>query len=414
LKKPVLSAMIAHGTVHMIEVTFAAVLIYVGQEFDIGLTALGSLATAGTVLFGGTAIVAGFLSDKLGEKKLIARSLFVAAILSFVVAWSPNLYVLSVSLLLLGAIIGLYHPPGTAMVAIMAANRGSGLAKHGVAGNIGLATSPALAVFIASTFGWRISYVAVGLIAFIAYLFFQKFAPSKEEVIERQKELGLIDSQNDENVTKSFSFNLDAMTKILSEWTEKRLLLIYVTIVANGFIYRGALTFFALHIANQLGIKIFSYDSSVIAGSLTTMLLLTGILGQFFGGYLADKMNTAAAALLFNIILVPSCLIIGFSSGWILIIFIAVFVIFNWGQQPIANSLMASFAPQGAIGKAFGLQFFLGFGVASVAGIICGYVAEIFGTDAVFYLLAGMASLSTLAFYFIWLIAKSSKKNIEK
>ena len=81
--------------------------------------------------------------------------------------------------------IGLYHPPGTAMVAIMATNRGSGLAKHGVAGNIGLATSPALAVFIASTFGWRISYVAVGLIAFIAYLFFQKFAPSKEEVIER-------------------------------------------------------------------------------------------------------------------------------------------------------------------------------------------------------------------------------------
>ena len=288
------------------------------------------------------------------------------------------------------------------------------MAKHGVAGNIGLATSPALAVFIASTFGWRISYVAVGIIALIAFLFFLKFAPSKEEVIERQKELGLIDIQNDGNVTKSFSFNLDAITKIISEWSEKRLILIYVTILANGFIYRGALTFFALHIANQLGIKIFSYDSSVIAGSLTTMLLLTGILGQFFGGYLADKMNTAAAALLFNIILVPSCLIIGYFSGWTLIIFIAIFVIFNWGQQPIANSLMASFAPQGAIGKAFGLQFFLGFGVASVAGIICGYVAEIFGTYAVFYLLAGMASLSTLAFYFIWRIDVNSRKHLEK
>ena len=75
---------------------------------------------------------------------------------------------------------------------------------------------------------------------------------------------------------------------------------------------------------------------------------------------------------------------------------------------------MASFAPQGAIGKAFGLQFFLGFGVASVAGIICGYVAELFGTDAVFYLLAGMALLSTTAFYFIWLIDMRSKKSIEK
>jgi MFS transporter, FSR family, fosmidomycin resistance protein len=412
LKRPVFSAMVAHGTVHTIEVTFAAVLVYVGQEFNIGLTALGSLATAGTVLFGGTAIVAGFLSDRYGEKKVISRALLAASACAVLVAFSPNLYVLSISLLLLGAFIGLYHPPGTAMVAIMAENRGSGLAKHGVAGNIGLALSPAIAVFIASTLGWRFSYIVVALIGIVAYVIFQKYAPSSEEIIQKQKSLGIY--QEKKNQKEETFFNLESIQKTWQAWSEKRLILIYITILANGFIYRGALTFFALHISNQLGIKIFSYDSSVIAGSLTTLLLLTGILGQFFGGFLADKMNTAAAALLFNIILVPSCLIIGYFSGWTLIIFIAIFVIFNWGQQPIANSLMASFAPQGAIGKAFGLQFFLGFGIASVAGAICGLVAEIFGTYAVFYLLAGMASLSTLAFYFIWRIDISSRKHLEK
>jgi MFS family permease len=403
--------MVAHGTVHTIEVTFAAVLVYVGQEFNIGLTVLGSLATAGTVLFGGTAIVAGYLSDRYGEKKLISSALLAAAVCSLLVAASHNVYSLSISLLLLGAFIGLYHPPGTAMVAIMAENRGSGLAKHGVAGNIGLALSPAIAVFIASTFGWRFSYIAVAFIAMIAYVLFQKYAPSSEEILRKQKLLGIHHDKQDNN--EGARPNLESFKKTWRSWSEKRLMLIYITIIANGFIYRGALTFFALHISNQLGIKIFSYDSSIIAGSLTTLLLLTGILGQFFGGFLADKMNTAMAALLFNIILVPSCIMIGYFSGWVLIIAIAVFVIFNWGQQPIANSLMASFAPQGAIGKAFGLQFFLGFGIASVAGAICGYVAEIYGTPAVFFLLAFMASLSTIAFYFIWQISLQQKTEFD-
>ena len=66
---------------------------------------------------------------------------------------------------------------------------------------------------------------------------------------------------------------------------------------------------------------------------------------------------------------------------------------------------MASFAPKGAIGKAFGLQFFLGFGIASVAGTICGYFAETYDTQAVFFLLAIMASISTVAFFFIWRMA---------
>ena len=402
MKRPVFSAMIAHGTVHTIEVTFAAVLFYVGQEFNIGLTALGSLATAGTILFGGTAILAGFLSDKFGEKRLISFALLAAAVCSLFVAFSPNLYFLSFSLLLLGGFIGLYHPPGTAMVAIMAKNRGNGLAKHGIAGNIGLALSPSIAVFFAASFGWRSAYGFVFFITIRAFLIFQKYAPSRQEVIEKEKLLGIYSEKIQSDKKK---FDAGKLIQSLKDWSEPRLLLIYITIIANGFIYRGALTFFALHIKDNLGIEIFSYNSSVIAGSLTTLLLLTGIFGQFFGGYLADKMNTAKAALLFNVILVPSCILIGVSSGWTLVTIIAIFVIFNWGQQPIANSLMASFAPKGAIGKAFGLQFFLGFGIASVAGTICGYFAETYDTQAVFFLLAIMASISTVAFFFIWRMA---------
>ncbi|MCA9825983.1 MAG: hypothetical protein KC479_11220, partial [Dehalococcoidia bacterium] len=79
-------------------------------------------------------------------------------------------------------------------------------------------------------------------------------------------------------------------------------------------------------------------------------------------------------------------------GGIALLIFTATFVIANFGQQPIINGLIADYAPEGAGGRAFGLSFFLVFGVGSMAGTICGVVANAQGTSAAFGLLAAVSA----------------------
>jgi MFS family permease len=79
------------------------------------------------------------------------------------------------------------------------------------------------------------------------------------------------------------------------------------------------------------------------------------------------------------------------AGGVLLLVVTATFVIANFGQQPIINGLIADYAPDGAGGRAFGISFFLVFGVGSIAGTVCGLVADAEGTAAAFALLAAVS-----------------------
>ena len=66
---------------------------------------------------------------------------------------------------MLGAAIGLYHPPGTAMVSTVIERRGRAFAMHGIAGNLGVSAAPAIATAIAVLLNWRAAYVVLALLA---------------------------------------------------------------------------------------------------------------------------------------------------------------------------------------------------------------------------------------------------------
>ncbi len=74
----------------------------------------------------------------------------------------------------------------------------------------------------------------------------------------------------------------------------------------------------------------------------------------------------------------------------------ALFGLVNFAQQPVFNGLVADYAPRGAAGRAFGLSFFLSFGVGSSAAWFAGLVAQRWGTGATFAMLAGIAVVLSL------------------
>lgn len=173
------------------------------------------------------------------------------------------------------------------------------------------------------------------------------------------------------------------------------LLLVYFAAVGQGFVYRGAITFLPAHLEQNLRLSVLGWDAEAMAGATTTLVLLIGIGGQLMGGRLIDRMLAERAALLFTVALVPALLLMAPATGWWLVLASIGFVLANWGQQPVFNSLMADYAPGGALGRAFGFQFFMAFGLGSVSGSLSGIVAERAGTGAAFVLL-GAAALAML------------------
>jgi predicted MFS family arabinose efflux permease len=389
-RRVVLASVIAHAMTHGMEVAFAALLLRIGAEFGVGLAALGVVANLGTITFGATAIPAGYLSDRYGERAVITFAMVGGAALCALVAASPNLPFLAVALALLGAAIGLYHPPGTAMVATLSVRRGRALARHGVAGNVGLGVAPALATVVAIAVDWRAAYLVLGALALFAALAVWRLTPGRDEAEAERRRLRAREQADPRRRAGS-------TPPRERHWLMPSLLLVYFAAVGQGFVYRGAITFLPAHLEEHLGLSLFGWDAEAMAGAMTTIVLLIGVAGQLAGGRLIDRMLTERAAIPFTVLLVPALLLMAPASGWLLVLASVGFVIGNWGQQPIFNSLMADYAPGGAVGRAFGFQFFMAFGIGSVAGSAAGVVAERAGTGAAFVMLSAAALAMLIA-----------------
>jgi MFS family permease len=384
-RRIIVSGALAHGTTHALELTFAALLLRIGADFGLELAALGAIATVGTVTFGMTALPSGFLVDRFGPKVVISSCMAAAAVFALLVAASPNVAMLAVSLALLGAVIGFYHPAGTAMVSTVLRRRGLAFAAHGIAGNLGVALIPGVAIGISILFDWRAAYALLGIVSAVVGLVAWRMAPNESEWAERVRKSAAAAEEPESTGRRS------SVPPAVRSWFSKPLLLVYVLSIGLGFIYRGSLTFLAAHLEENLNVSLFGWSAEAVAGTFTSLVLLTAILGQAAGGYMSDRTTAERAAVPVFLAGAPLLLMVSFSTGVPLLLFTAGFVFANFAQQPIINGLIADYAPPGNAGRAFGVMFLLVFGVGSVAGYAAGLIADRTGTEGAFQLLAAVS-----------------------
>ena len=383
----ILYTALAHGLVHTVELTYAALLLRIGDEFGQGEFVLGVVANAFAFTFGASALPAGLLVDRLGSRRVITFTFLAASASAFLVGISPSTAVLGVFLGLLGLSIGLYHPAGLSLIAQGAAQRGLALGYHGVAGNLGIALAPALATGLAAAIDWRAAYfflaaLCLGLVALLQAIHLPEGgrpAPAEGRAPAPPTSAG---------------------ASLLP------LVLVYGVFVLNGFIYRGSLTFLPAHIEEKVHISLWGIDESAVAGSLTTVALLAGAAGQYFGGNLAQRHALERVAPPLALALVPALLLMGVSGGLALVAASAAFVFFNFSGQPVYTSLIAEYSPRGAVGRSYGISFFAAFGLGSSAASVAGFFAEQWGTSSVFPVLAGFALLSLSLAVAIWRLAQ--------
>ena len=152
-----------HGLVHFTELIYPAVLVLLASEFDSGLFHLGIVANISALAFGAAALPAGFLSDRIGDRRLLYLCMLGAGVATLVIGLSPNLIVLSISLAGLGVVLGLYHPAGAAFITRVAKSPAMAFGYLGIGGNLGIAFGPFIAASVAALAGWRASYLVLVL-----------------------------------------------------------------------------------------------------------------------------------------------------------------------------------------------------------------------------------------------------------
>jgi MFS family permease len=346
--------------------------------------------------FGITALPAGFIADRTGERNLLILCCLAMGASAIAVGLSRNIYMLGVCFVVLGLALGIYHPTGAALIARVVSQRGLGFAYQGIGGNIGIASGPIMAGAIASFLGWRAAYFIFAIPAlFLALMFF--FTPRGELATAQPS------TANEEKAEKKplqpFIFPL---------------VLIFCAQVLNGFIYRGVVTFLPLYLSERIHLAFLNVDSVLIAGSFTTLALAFGIGGQMLGGYLSERMRRETLSFIIALVVVPALLAVANTRGLVLMLAAISFGFFYFMSQPIFNSLIADYSPSNWRGRMYGITFFCAFGLGSFSAGILGYIADRLGTNWVFIVSSGFGVLVLICTLIIFVKVSVISKNLDE
>lgn len=136
-----------------------------------------------------------------------------------------------------------------------------------------------------------------------------------------------------------------------------------------------------------------------MARYLYVAVLMVGVLGQYLGGRIADRVPPERALMvLMGILTVLALLFVPASET--IVTFIAVSLLLGvvlFTVQPLSQATVAAYSPSEARGISFGYTYLGIFGFGSLGAALAGTVLTRAGPRELFFVLAGIAALGALS-----------------
>ncbi len=435
------------------------VLTQLRYQFDLSITQITSLWMLCYFLYGAMALPGGFLADKTSYKLTLTIFFFGTPAAACLVGSAQSTLSLGIGFALLGLFASFYHPSGLAMISHEVRVRGKAMGLHGMGGSLGLALSPFIVASLAMRFSWRHAFYFLSLPGFAAGVMFLVIS---RLVLKAESSSADSSEQKGQNVSRESEQRLPITA----------LILLYIVMALFGFLYRGTMTVLPSYLgrfsinqsfqgdleglnlskglrqeleSNNIllseratlsvetigrkwqikdiedgkekdydvrmeGKKINIYGRHAGKGGLyTTIVLLVGMLGQYMGGHFSDKRRKTRLYLLFNFISLPFMILIGLTSGTIVVVIAAAFSLFHFANQPVENSLIAHYTPSRLRSSSYGLKFLFTFGLGAFGAGFAGYIADHFGFNSVFLVLSGILVLIVVVITLLVIVAKEKR-----
>ena len=382
-----------HGLVHASVLMLPPLLGDLTRTYRVSLLEVLAAANAMYLVYGLAAIPAGYLADRFGSRRMLIASAGGCALALLLTAAAPNFAVLATGLVCLGTFAGVYHPSGLSLLSrgIAPGEQGRAIGLHGAGGSLGEALAPAWAAFFATAFDWRVGFVAAAALSFACALLAASLpAEARGRANDPHGQAGAGSGPDLRGSLRALA------TTLVGFWNNRPLRWLLGSLLAAGFVYRGLLTFLALHIAGEGA-------GGAAASYVMSAVLVVGIVAQRFGGELTDRVSRAASPragrarewlLLVEVALVAPLLFLLASTRGAAAIAAALVFGFVWAvAQPLANALTAAYTRPSCHGLLYGIQFAATFAVGSFATTLGGFLFARGGTRLVFLALGGVGLL---------------------
>jgi MFS family permease len=387
--------MVAHAMVHTYELSIPILVMIWLESFPVTEASLGLVVGAGYALFGLGALPGGVLADAYGSRTLILLCLVGMGGAFLALSVAPTVPVIAVALVLWGAAASVYHPSGLSLISRGVEKRGSAFAYHGMAGNVGIALGPLATTLLLLAFDWRTVVALLAVPAGLAALLAFRVEFDETAAVEAT------DGGTDGAASKASS-DVSSLADLLAD--SRRLfagwfVVVFVLVMFSGLFYRGTLTFLPELLAGRPLFAPVEFAGRTVEPSryLYAGLLMVGVLGQYVGGTLTDRMRVERAiAVAFAVLVVVSLSFLPALSAGLgpLLVVSAVLGFTLFVVQPLYQATVAEYTPPGVRGLSYGYTYLGVFGVGALGATIAGATLSYFSAGALFVVLAGFAAVA--------------------
>jgi len=314
----------------------------------------------------------GYLSDRKGRKRIMLLGLFLYSLATLLGGLSQSTLQLALTQFFAGLGGASYHPIGISLVSFVVSRKSLGQAQgfHQTGGAVGSFIAPILAAYIGTAFNWRYSFILLSLFGLVNALI----------VWLGMAEPNLTDSQEekDKDAMKiRFDSKLFGLTLSLSCFG-------FVNIIT----FRALLAFLTTYATEKYAIGLGS------AAQLLALLQIVGIFGSPLFGRLSDSIGRKNT--LFILVVCQSAIMysITYASLEILAILLGAMGLAAFGSLAVADGWVTGMNFRAVMGTIIGSISTAGFLSAAVVAPTVGFLADQFGFDFSFRVLATTALIA--------------------
>jgi len=355
----------SHGTNHMLQLILPTLLPTMITEFQMSNYVAGIVIACFIVPYSLLQIPFGYLSDRMGRRRIMIFGLLLYSIGTLLSGLSQNVVILGLTQFLAGVGGAFYHPIGIPLLFLVAdeRRRGQAMGFHQTGGAVGSVAAPLLSAYIAIAFGWRYSFAALSLLGFLSLLMWLITDIPASASHEKKKTESL----------KSILFNSKTIRLIV---------LIFIFGLMHVITYRGLTPFLTTYATRKFGISLAS------AAQLLSLMQIMGVFGSPLFGRLSDK--TGRRAMLAILLVAQSAImyLITLASLESLVILLGAMGLIIFGCLTVTDVWIPEINVPAIMGTVVGVALSASFFAGAIVTPTIGYLADQVGFDYAFRLLS--------------------------
>lgn len=379
--------LLAYGTYY----TFGIFLRPLSIEFGWTKAVTSGAYSLSTILSGLLAIVTGRLTDRFGSRRVVTLSGFLLGLGYLLMSQVSAIWQLY---LFHGVMIGIgisgFFVPLLSTVTKWFVKRRAMMTGVVVAG-IGAGTMiiPSVASWLICSYGWRISYVVVGIIALLFIVLAAQFLRRAPRQVG-QLPYGQTELEGEGLVLQAGEFSAQKAIHTGQYWT------LLAMFFCAGFCINTIIVHIASH-AVELGIL------ATMAAFTLTIIGGVSIVGRITMGSVADRMGNRPALIIGFILMSGVLLWLTVAKEmWMLCLFAVVFGFAYGGVITSESPMVAELFGLDSHGVLFGTISF-GFTIGGAVGpVLAGHILDITGSYQVAFLVCAIVAI--IAFILTWLL----------